>query len=417
MHYRRANLRFERELIETFSRRPTRWCSCRRSSTCRPGVGARALPRAGRARAARSTCRPPTCSRSRRRGPRARTTHGTCTITASHEFEQLCREHFASVALFGLYHARKLRAHELALGGWDHGYPRLGLTERFYGWFTPAISTADFALRPRGQADLDGRWTSCSRSAGRERLASDLSTSRPVSVPYGAAPRRKPRGELAIVLHTHMPYVRASGRGRSGRSGCGRRSPAATCRCWSARARGAADGVADARCSVTSSRLPGWRALRSICRRTSAATPSRGSPGLRAGATNPRARGGTSWRDYERAGWASSVAAATCSGTVAPYAQWTSAATHAVLPLLASEAGAAAGASGVESHAARFALPTTLPRAGWRGGFWLPECAHAGQLEPTARRRRCARRLCGAHPPVRAWLARPPAAADGPAWC
>ena len=60
------------------------------------------------------------------------------------------------MALFGLFHARKLRAHELALrAGWDSVHPRLGLTERFYDWFTPAISTADFALRPRGQADLD----------------------------------------------------------------------------------------------------------------------------------------------------------------------------------------------------------------------------------------------------------------------
>jgi hypothetical protein len=72
------------------------------------------------------------------------------------EFEQLCREHFASVGLYGLFHARKLRMHELALrAGWDAIHPRLSLTERFYGCFTPAISTADFALRPRGQADLD----------------------------------------------------------------------------------------------------------------------------------------------------------------------------------------------------------------------------------------------------------------------
>jgi methyltransferase family protein len=72
------------------------------------------------------------------------------------EFEQLCREHFPAVALFGLFHARRLRAHELALKlGWDALHPRLGLTERFYGRFTPAISTRDFALRPRGQADLD----------------------------------------------------------------------------------------------------------------------------------------------------------------------------------------------------------------------------------------------------------------------
>lgn len=72
------------------------------------------------------------------------------------EFDALCREHFASVALFGLFHARMLRAHALALRlGWDAVHPRLGLTERFYDWFTPAISTRDFVLRPRGQADLD----------------------------------------------------------------------------------------------------------------------------------------------------------------------------------------------------------------------------------------------------------------------
>ena len=72
------------------------------------------------------------------------------------EFEQLCRQHFSAVALFGLFHARKLRAHELALKlGWDAAHARLGLTGRFYDWFTPAISTADFALRPRGQADLE----------------------------------------------------------------------------------------------------------------------------------------------------------------------------------------------------------------------------------------------------------------------
>jgi SAM-dependent methyltransferase len=72
------------------------------------------------------------------------------------EFEELCRAHFSSVALFGLFHARKLRAHELALrAGWDAVHARLGLTKPFYDWFTPAISTADFALRPRGQADLE----------------------------------------------------------------------------------------------------------------------------------------------------------------------------------------------------------------------------------------------------------------------
>jgi len=72
------------------------------------------------------------------------------------EFERLCRRHFGSVAFFGLFHARKLRAHELALrAGWDEVHARLGLTKRFYDWFTPAIAASDFVLRPRGQADLE----------------------------------------------------------------------------------------------------------------------------------------------------------------------------------------------------------------------------------------------------------------------
>jgi hypothetical protein len=56
---------------------------------------------------------------------------------------------FGSVELLGLFHARKLRAHQLALRlGWDAVHPRLRLTRPFYGRFTPAISARDFALRP-----------------------------------------------------------------------------------------------------------------------------------------------------------------------------------------------------------------------------------------------------------------------------
>jgi SAM-dependent methyltransferase len=64
------------------------------------------------------------------------------------EFRALCREHFDEVQLLGLFHARKLRAHELALrAGWDSLHPRLGVTGAFYDRFTPAISCGDFALR------------------------------------------------------------------------------------------------------------------------------------------------------------------------------------------------------------------------------------------------------------------------------
>jgi 1,4-alpha-glucan branching enzyme len=55
------------------------------------------------------------------------------------------------------------------------------------------------------------------------------------------------------------------------------------------------------------------------------------------------------------------------------HASWTSSATHAVLPLVASDAGVMLQVqSGIASHRRRF--------GGWRGGFWLPECATAPWL-------------------------------------
>jgi 2-polyprenyl-3-methyl-5-hydroxy-6-metoxy-1,4-benzoquinol methylase len=65
------------------------------------------------------------------------------------EFRALCAAHFAHVDLFGLFHARKLAAHQVAIErlGWDAIHARLGLTRRFYDRFVPAISARDFALR------------------------------------------------------------------------------------------------------------------------------------------------------------------------------------------------------------------------------------------------------------------------------
>ena len=61
---------------------------------------------------------------------------------------------------------------------------------------------------------------------------------------------------------------------------------------------------------------------------------------------------------------------------LAPHAAWTSAATHAILPLLATDAGVRLQVrTGIEAHRARFG-------DGWRGGFWLPECATAPWLLP-----------------------------------
>ena len=58
----------------------------------------------------------------------------------------------------------------------------------------------------------------------------------------------------------------------------------------------------------------------------------------------------------------------------APHAAWTSAATHAILPLLATGTGVRLQLrTGIASHRARFGA--------WGGGLWLPECAHAPWLD------------------------------------
>ena len=66
-------------------------------------------------------------------------------------FRALCAAHFGSVELLGLFHARLLRAHALALRlGWDRVHARLRLTKPFYDRFIPAISARDFALQAGG---------------------------------------------------------------------------------------------------------------------------------------------------------------------------------------------------------------------------------------------------------------------------
>jgi 2-polyprenyl-3-methyl-5-hydroxy-6-metoxy-1,4-benzoquinol methylase len=71
------------------------------------------------------------------------------------EFAALCAAHFAHVELHGLFHARKLALHQVAVDrlGWDGIHRRLGLTQRFYDRFVPAIAASDFALR--AGRDLD----------------------------------------------------------------------------------------------------------------------------------------------------------------------------------------------------------------------------------------------------------------------
>jgi 2-polyprenyl-3-methyl-5-hydroxy-6-metoxy-1,4-benzoquinol methylase len=70
------------------------------------------------------------------------------------EFRALLGQHFSQVEMLGLFHARKLRLHELAIrhARWDDIHQRIGITKQFYDRFIPALSVRDFALR---DGDLD----------------------------------------------------------------------------------------------------------------------------------------------------------------------------------------------------------------------------------------------------------------------
>ena len=72
------------------------------------------------------------------------------------EYGELLAPHFASIELYGVFHARKLRLHELALrAGWDRVHAALGITKPFYDRFVPAIAASDFAIRAEAGCDLD----------------------------------------------------------------------------------------------------------------------------------------------------------------------------------------------------------------------------------------------------------------------
>jgi len=74
------------------------------------------------------------------------------------EFRALCAGHFGELEIFGLHHARALRAHQIAIErfGWDSIHQRLKLTKPFYDRFVPAISERDFELVSERERSLDG---------------------------------------------------------------------------------------------------------------------------------------------------------------------------------------------------------------------------------------------------------------------
>ena len=197
---------------------------------------------------------------------------------------------------------------------------------------------------------------------------------------------RSHRGSLALVLHSHMPYVEGFGTWPFGEEWL-----------WEATASvylPLVDLLADARAPLTLGITPvladqlellpgeaGDRLVRFL-REPRATVHVEDAQGLRAAGEEELAteveRG---WTDYERAADSlergngrALLDSFAALGRSTPVELWTSSATHALLPLLASDAGLRLQlATGVSSHERRF--------GSFGGGMWLPECAYAPGLE------------------------------------
>ena len=189
-------------------------------------------------------------------------------------------------------------------------------------------------------------------------------------------PRRR-EGELAIVLHSHMPYIEGFGTWPFGEEWL-----------WEA---------------IATSYLPLLELLEADAPLTLSLTPvlcdqleapgalhrcAEFLAGIRAEShrrdiATARAAGETgvvaalehSDALYARARTRLAAIGGDLLGALGRHVAWTSSATHAILPLLATDAGVRLQLrTGIDGHRRRFG-------DGWRGGLWLPECAYAPWLD------------------------------------
>jgi 1,4-alpha-glucan branching enzyme len=202
-----------------------------------------------------------------------------------------------------------------------------------------------------------------------------------------------PQGELAIVLHTHMPYVEGFGTWPFGEEWL-----------WEAIASSYlpllevldADAAEHGPVPLTLSLTPVLcdqlahpgamerclAFLREIRpeshRRDAAELRGAGEPGLAAElerSAGEYAAAADRLATLESPGGAARRRDTGLLNALGAHASWTSAASHAVLPLVATDTGLALQLySGIASHRRRF--------GDWAGGLWLPECAHAPWLHP-----------------------------------
>lgn len=187
-------------------------------------------------------------------------------------------------------------------------------------------------------------------------------------------------GELAIVLHTHMPYVEGFGTWPFGEE-------------WLFEAVAGSylplldllDGEGAGRVTLSLTPVLGDQLeapgvtgrLHAFLRDVRAETHRVDIAGCREGGEEGMARElERSAAEYAQA--AERIEALGEGGVgaaLAHHASWTSLATHAVAPLLATDAALRMQlATGIAAHRRR--------SGGWGGGLWLPECAYEGWLEP-----------------------------------
>jgi 1,4-alpha-glucan branching enzyme len=187
-------------------------------------------------------------------------------------------------------------------------------------------------------------------------------------------------GALALVLHSHMPYVEGFGTWPFGEEWL-----------WEAVAcvylplldlldgKAVTVGITPVLCDQLEAMRgePGERYLRFL-REIRAPIHAEDAAGLEDGGESElaaevrRAAGDytRAERDFEERGRDLLDAFRALKGVEL----WTSAATHALLPLIATDAGLRLQlATGMASHLRRFGH--------WAGGFWLPECAYVPGLE------------------------------------
>ena len=190
------------------------------------------------------------------------------------------------------------------------------------------------------------------------------------------------RGALAIVLHTHMPYVEGFGTWPFGEEWL-----------WEAIAGcylpllDLLDEGAPLTLSLTpvlcdQLEAPGmFERFSAFVQGVRRETHREDADGLRAAGHEQLARElERSYSDYTAALESLRRRGGDLLGSLGRHVQWTSSATHAVLPLLATDAGVRLQLrGGIDSHRHRFG-ESTPEGTGWRGGLWLPECAYSPSL-------------------------------------